>query len=196
MSSQSLLAKTLEDKQAQSTFGWCVDESGAFDTGDGVRWLAKDQELLLSTYYLKHYIENPTLPMHKELALQANPESEALDMDDPNMDPGLKAHLERALKQKYPDWSPPEKKHVENAKKLNIKVIRRHEDTNFLLKYNPMLNGAMVLQLALKTEEAGVALANHHLSIFAAAHLYNALRQQNLIDFAWPAMERIVDVHN
>jgi hypothetical protein len=68
-------------------------------------------------------------------------------------------------------------------------------NTNFLTKFNPFMNGALALDLVLKTEEAGVALANHHLSIFATAHLYNALRQLQVIDFQWPAIDRIIDIH-
>ncbi|KAK5112845.1 hypothetical protein LTR85_011072 [Meristemomyces frigidus] len=40
----------------------------------------------------------------------------------------------------------------------------------------------MAMELALKREEAGIALANSYLSIFGVAHLYNAVRQQKLLD--------------
>lgn len=46
-----------------------------------------------------------------------------------------------------------------------------------------------------QTEEAGVALANHHLTYFSTCHLYNAMSQQNMIDFEWPELERIVELH-
>ena len=45
---------------------------------------------------------------------------------------------------------------------------------------NPLYCGTILLNLAAMTEEAGVALANHHLSIFGTAHLYNAMRQLDL----------------
>ena len=45
------------------------------------------------------------------------------------------------------------------------------------------------------SEEAGVALANHHLSIFATAHLYNALIRLGICDIRWPEMQQIIDLH-
>lgn len=43
-------------------------------------------------------------------------------------------------------------------------------------------------------EEAGIALANHHMSIFATAHFYNAI--QELTEIRWPDIDRIIDLHS
>lgn len=53
----------------------------------------------------------------------------------------------------------------------------------------------MVLDIVLEIGKAGIALANHHLSVFATAHLYNALRHYKAIHFKWQILERIKDVH-
>ena len=35
---------------------------------------------------------------------------------------------------------------------------------------------------------AGIKLANHHLTIFAVAHLYNALQQAQVVQGKWPEL--------
>ncbi|RYO80856.1 hypothetical protein DL762_007429 [Monosporascus cannonballus] len=49
-----------------------------------------------------------------------------------------------------------------------------------------------MLRLLVEYQEAGLSLANHHLGIFAAAHIYNALRQHKMLDRPWPIMDRII----
>lgn len=49
-------------------------------------------------------------------------------------------------------------------KKLNIKQVRPNEDSNFTTNSNLLYCGTLLLKLAAMIEEAGVALANHHLS--------------------------------
>jgi hypothetical protein len=118
--------KTLsrEANQTQNTLGFHVDSSNALDTPPGIRWLSKDNDLLSSIYGLLQQIEQPRFPMFKEMMLENNPETVGIDVDDPNVDPVLKQALEERLREKYPDWTPPEQKHVENAKRLNLRSIR------------------------------------------------------------------------
>ncbi|KAK4949146.1 hypothetical protein LTR10_012519 [Elasticomyces elasticus] len=168
----------VEAALAQKTFDFKIGSDGVLDAGGGLRWLGKDSSLMLELYGLKHSIEQPTFGEFKRSM--------------PDMDPAIKAAIEKQLKEKYPDWKPPEQKHVDNAKRLNIQHIRPHEDENFLTNYNPIYCGTAALLLALKTEEAGIALANHHMTIFATAHLYNALKQLHVIDIEWPALDRII----
>lgn len=87
-----------------------------------------------------------------------------------------------------------EPEHEKNFQQLNVKMIRPHEDSRFLENPNAFSTGTVMLDLALRTEEAGISLANHHMSILATAHLYNALRQQRLINLEWPAMDRIIQL--
>ncbi|KAL8644272.1 MAG: hypothetical protein Q9226_007850, partial [Calogaya cf. arnoldii] len=41
-------------------------------------------------------------------------------------------------------------------------------------------------------EHAGTALANHHQSIFAIAHLYNAARQTKTLTTSWPTLDKVI----
>ncbi|KAK5692860.1 hypothetical protein LTR97_010336 [Elasticomyces elasticus] len=182
----------VEAALAQKTFDFKIDSDGVLDAGGGLRWLGKDSSLMLEMYGLKHSIEQPTFGEFKRSMVDGSSKSNGLALDSPDMDPAVKAAIEKQLKEKYPDWKPPEQKHVDNAKRLNIQHIRPHEDENFLTNYNPIYFGTAALLLALKTEEAGIALANHHMTIFATAHLYNALKQLHVIDIEWPALDRII----
>lgn len=62
------------------------------------------------------------------------------------------------------------------------------------MTHGPLLCGTLMLDVDVRQAELGVALANHHLSIFATAYLYNALRQLELVDLIWPEMERIMEL--
>lgn len=129
--------------------------------------------------------------MFKRLMLDNRREMKPIDLDSPDTDPALKEAMMKRMEEKYPDWTPPEQEHVEIAKRLNLEP-RLNEDTQFLLNFNPLYAGTAAFNLALEPEEAGVGLANHHMSIFVTAHLYNALRQQKLIDIRWPTLDRII----
>lgn len=74
-------------------------------------------------------------------------------------------------------------------------MIRPSDEKQFVLTHNPLLCGRTASSLDVKKEEAGIALANHHLSMFAAAHVYNSLQQLHLSDIRWPEMERIIELH-
>lgn len=60
---------------------------------------------------------------------------------------------------------------------------------------NPLYCGTILLNLAAMTEEAGIALANHHLTILPVAHLYNTLRQLSLTQIRWSEMEKVIEIH-
>ncbi|KAK3705021.1 hypothetical protein LTR37_013538 [Vermiconidia calcicola] len=162
-----------EAAQVQDSFEFHIDSTGALDTGGGVRWLKKDDSLPMEVYTIMQQIERPSFHLFKQMMLDqnSNTESESMDIHDPK--------------------TPPE---IREAR-LDIKMIRPHENLNFASEYNPFFSGTKALELALKVEDAGVALANHHLSIFATAHLYNALRQHQVINFQWPVMDRIMELH-
>ncbi|KAK5674274.1 hypothetical protein LTS10_013012 [Elasticomyces elasticus] len=184
----------VEAALAQKTFDFKIDSDGILDTGGGVRWLAKDESLMLGLHGLKIRIEHPTFGEYKRGMLDGSSEDNGLSLDSPDMDPEVKAAIEEQLNKKYPDRKPPEQKYIDNAERLNIQFIRPHEDENFLINYNPIYCGTAALLLALKTEEAAIALANHHMTIFATAHLYNALKQLRVIDIEWPALDRIMEL--
>jgi hypothetical protein len=58
---------------------------------------------------------------------------------------------------------------------VDISWIIPNRDLDFYMNKNPLYCGTVVMAQRLSAEEAGVRLANHHGSIFAVAHIYNAL---------------------
>ena len=44
-------------------------------------------------------------------------------------------------------------------------------------------------------EKADITFANHQLTIFAMAHLYNLLQQTKVIQGKWPELDRIIQLH-
>jgi len=94
------------------------------------------------------------------------------------------------------DWVEPDQatkdQWAKNAKEMNLKAIDPNPDPALYMNKNPLYCGTLLLSQMVSTEALGIALANHHVSIFAVAHLYNALRNMDLIDFAWPDLERII----
>lgn len=180
-------------KQADKVFGWYVDETGTLDTGD-IRWRSADNELMMDTYGQVLQIRQPTFPMLEHMMLEANPLSEGFDLDDAS--PEIKAAVRQRMIENGmdPDDGPTEE-HKQNAQKLNPKMIRPNDDGDYALKHNALMCGTLVLKLATNKKEAGIALANHHMSIFATAHLYNGVRQLKLSEVQWPEMERIIELH-
>ena len=81
---------------------------------------------------------------------------------------------------------------VEGPMLDNFLPIKPSTDPDFLYSHNPVHCGTMSLQLAISLETAALALANHHKSIFGAAHLYNALLQANLLQDRWPEMDALI----
>ncbi|KAK3725514.1 hypothetical protein LTR37_000484 [Vermiconidia calcicola] len=186
-----------EAAQVQDSFEFHIDSTGALDTGGGVRWLKKDDSLPMEVYTIMQQIERPSFHVFKQIMLgqNSNTESESMDIYDPKTPPEIREAVLQRFREQGRDTRPPTAEHNENAKRLDIKMIRPHENLNFASEYNPFFSGTKALELALKVEDAGVALANHHLSIFATAHLYNALRQHQVIDFQWPVMDRTMELH-
>lgn len=107
-----------------------------------------------------------------------------------------RAMAEQEDRMRSAGWTPPTQEHRETALKIGAnKMIRYNEDPNFLVKANMLYSGSLLLDVALMVEDAGVSLANHHLSIFGTAHLYNALMQLGICETHWPEMDRIIDLH-
>ncbi|CAJ2500219.1 Uu.00g030720.m01.CDS01 [Anthostomella pinea] len=78
---------------------------------------------------------------------------------------------------------------------LDIRVIKPAAQDEFINTHNPVYTGSVLLKLALLYHDTGLSLANHHLSIFATAHLYNALRQLHMLQDKWHVMDRIIELH-
>ena len=87
--------------------------------------------------------------------------------------------------------------HEANAKPLNMKGCDRSRTiaswripapSTLGLRFLIWRSGRNMARIA------GISLANHHMSLFAVAYLYNGLRQQQLIGFEWPLVERIMEL--
>ncbi|KAI0021674.1 hypothetical protein F4780DRAFT_778457 [Xylariomycetidae sp. FL0641] len=176
----------------QEAFRFFIGPGGVLDTED-VRWLPKDSELMMSLYgRITCHLQGSTFPQYKRLRVQTA--GNRGDITPPQDSTNMPPHVEAELRAK--GWTPPDPGVEETARRIRAtKAIKPHEDPAFLYKANPLYGGTVILDVAAMVEEAGVALANHQLSIFGAAHLYNALVQTGACQHRWPAMDRIIELH-
>ncbi|KAI4258125.1 MAG: hypothetical protein L6R42_005287, partial [Xanthoria sp. 1 TBL-2021] len=118
---------------------------------------------------------------------------EGLDPGDPEFQKLLRKQL--AEEGVVPDDEPPDPKHEENARKLNLKSIQASKDPNYLFTTNPIYCGIVSFSMLTDFEAAGISLSNWHKSIWPTAHLYNALQQSSGISRSWPEMDKLIDLH-
>lgn len=85
--------------------------------------------------------------------------------------------------------------HMATAERLNIRPIEPNPELTYIFTRKPVYCGTLAFKVAVDMEEAGVALANHHLTIFTISHLYNALQQNGLLKDCWPEMDSIIKLH-
>ncbi|KAF4537409.1 uncharacterized protein LTHEOB_1600 [Lasiodiplodia theobromae] len=183
-------------KHTQRNIEFQIHSDGSLGTGD-TRWLTKDQNTIMDIYQLTE-MHIPYLPVgeFKKMMMAANKDNLAPGYSMDDAPPEVREAIREGLRKKGldPDDGPSEE-HKRNAKKLDLRPIPPAPEPNFAVTHNPLLCGMMALQLDVLNEEAGVALSNHHLSIFATAHLYNAIRQLRLTQISWPDLERVMDLH-
>lgn len=94
-----------------------------------------------------------------------------------------------------PDEGSISAEHLENAKRLNIKMIPPSQDPLHLFKTNPIYCGLVSFNLLRDFEVAGISLCNWHKSIWPTAHLYNALQRTSSITTLWPEMDELINLH-
>lgn len=184
-------------KHAKQDFEFQLYPNGSLGTGE-TRWLARDKNTLMDAYQLieKHI---PYLPVaeFKKMLMEANKHNlgpgYAMDDAPPEIQEAIREHYRK--RGRNSSFDGPSEEHKANAKRLNLRPIGPAPEPDFAITHNPLLCGTLALQLALLTEDAGVALSNHHLSIFATAHLYNALRQLKYIQIGWPELDRVMELH-
>ncbi|KAK5112846.1 hypothetical protein LTR85_011073 [Meristemomyces frigidus] len=83
-----------ECAQSQNAFQFKLDAEGVMGVGSGVRWLGKNTDLWASIDELHRRIDYSPLPQLKMSMLEGSA-AESFDMDDPDIDPALKAELEQ-----------------------------------------------------------------------------------------------------
>lgn len=178
-------------QQAKKTFSFTLHDDGALDTGE-VRWLAKDNELILDTWgLLEHHITYKALGQMKKETLASQGTLSRRSMTMGELPPEWRERLrEEGMLEESPE------EHKENMRRLDPQMIRPAPQPDFIISHNPLRRATLALKVALLREATGLALADHHLSIFAAAHLHNALRQLEAVPArSWPQIEHAMELH-
>lgn len=156
--------------------------------GSGERWLAKDAEHMMNLHaMLTFWIINNPFPSLKEKILEDHDPDQWVKVPE-----GMKGIMKEVEEMNNRNVLP---KHMETAKKLNIRPIEPNPELAYIFTRNPVYCGALAFNVAVDMEEAGVALANYHLTIFTMSHLYNALQQTGLLKGRWPEMDSIIKLH-
>ncbi|KAI0138552.1 hypothetical protein F4776DRAFT_618877 [Hypoxylon sp. NC0597] len=154
-------------------------------TCGNLKWPKSGEETLLAIYNIMKEIKTPVFPLMKNFMLQIRQTPRLYTWE--NTAPDLREKLN------VDERPPPE---VQAAfQQINLDLIKPAPDDDFVITHNPLYSGTVMLRLLLAHQDAGLILANDHLGIFAAAHLYNALRQLKMIDQEWQLMERIIQLH-
>ncbi|KAI1371236.1 hypothetical protein F4677DRAFT_450655 [Hypoxylon crocopeplum] len=151
----------------------------------GLNWPKSGRDIISRIYETLRSIELPTIPLMKNLLLQINHTSKMHTQTSSSPECRAKSNNDKRL---HPD-------NKTNPDQTRIEFIKPSPAEDFVIAHNPLYSGSVMLKLLLEYHEAGLSLTNPHLSIFAVAHLYNALRQLKMIDRQWPLMERITKLH-
>lgn len=156
--------------------------------GSGERWLVKDAEHMMNLHaMLTFWIINNPFPFLKEKVLEDHDPDQWVKVPE-EMEGIMKEVEEMNNGNVLPE-------HRETAKKLNIRPIEPNPELTYIFTRSPVYCGALAFNVAADMEKAGVALANHHLTIFTMSHLYNALQQTGLLKGRWPEMDSIIKLH-
>ena len=161
--------------------------------GNGECWHVKDADLPLNIHNsLKYWVVQAPLPSVKAMCDQqgVGQHTRIDDLPQETREQVLKEARARGI---HNDNVLPE--HNATAEKMDLKPIKPAKDPNFLYAKNPLYGGTLMFNLALDMEKAGITFANHHLTIFAMAHLYNILQQTKVIPGKWPELDRIIQLH-
>ena len=161
--------------------------------GNGECWHVKDADLPLRVHNsLKYWVVEAPLPSVKALCDQQGV-GHFGDIED--LPPEAREQVLQDMRARgiHNDDVLPE--HNATAEKMDLKSIKPAKDPNFLYANNPLYGGTLMFNLALDMEQAGITFANHHLTIFAMAHLYNVLQQTKVIQGKWPELDKIIQLH-
>lgn len=84
-----------EGDRAQNTFGFFVDAAGGIDVGGGVRWLSKNNKLIMEIYNrIDMHLRKPTFSMAKEMLLETEPEDYG-EADEPESQVIVQRNMQR-----------------------------------------------------------------------------------------------------
>ncbi|KAJ8060324.1 hypothetical protein OCU04_010658 [Sclerotinia nivalis] len=103
--------------------------------------------------------------------------------------------MENARAESGIDDEPCDPQHGENARTLDLRMIRPHKDMDFIFTHNPVYCGMMALRLITATEQAGLTHCCYHTVTTLLAYLYAECRRPKLLDIKWPDMEQMIELH-
>lgn len=157
----------------------------------GLCWHTNDANIAQDVYDIAEFwIKEASLPLIKaEIAANQKPGNQFIEFHD------FPQKIQDRLRAQgvHDDNVLPE--HKANAEKMDLSLIEPAEDPAFVFNCNPLYCGSLAFDIAIDMEIAGIKLANHHLTIFAIAHLYNALQQTQVVQGRWPELDKIIELH-
>lgn len=194
-----------EGRRQYELFEFFMDEEGALDNASGFRWHTKDWPLVKEIHdRVTAQMAGPGFVEHKKVMLEEyskrrqglvdrkctdEPPPEEHTLTSPNL-PAKRPRTDGA-----PILHEETVETCERSEKRTEEDVAPNPDPALYIKKNPLFCGTLMLCQTMSTEAAGVALANHHMSLFGVAHLYNAFQALKIIDIIWPDMERAISVH-
>lgn len=161
--------------------------------GSGECWHVKDADLPLKIHNsLKYWVVQAPLPSVKAMC---DREGVGSNVGIEDLPPEVREQVSREMRARglHNDDVLPE--HMATAEKMDLKPIKPAKEPDFLYAHNPLYGGTLMFNLVFDMEMAGITFANHHLTIFAMAHLYNILQQTKVIQGKWPDLDRIIQLH-
>ncbi|KAI1144327.1 hypothetical protein F5Y05DRAFT_418364 [Hypoxylon sp. FL0543] len=169
---------------AWNSFDFKATPEGKLITGD-LSWPTSAMDTLLGIYKMTKQIKAPAFAAMKTSMLETSQTHRLHTWDN--------LPLERRTQPDACECPSPEMQTA--VERMSQDLIKPEPAIDFAVTHNPLYSGTAMLKLVLEHQEAGLALANHHLSIFVVAHLYNALRQLKMVEQEWPLMEHIIKLH-
>ncbi|CAJ2501665.1 Uu.00g045180.m01.CDS01 [Anthostomella pinea] len=77
----------------------------------------------------------------------------------------------------------------------DVRLILPNPDPCFLFRHNPLLGAVLALDGFTARVIVGIDTANQRMTVFAVAHIYNLLRQQDPKFMPWESMDRVLKLH-
>lgn len=153
-----------EGERADKLYGISMAVDGRTQFRYELKWTDHDRDLIFATHHwVRDHMVDPTFVQFK-----------------------------KSYRKKQKNKARQQKRKGQVVPPASADTVKNHPDPALHINKNPLFCGTLVLSQMVLTERIGLNLANQHLSIFAMAHLYNALRKMELIDIVWDDMEQII----
>lgn len=160
---------------------------------EGEQWATRDGPAVLKLFENCQIMAVPFFQKMKESWLREMAPQNQMWHSLDSMNAEQREAVQELMKARGIDFAPPELQ--TKIQQFNIETIKPSTIPSFIYAANPIYCGLRSFELALDTEYVGLALANHHQSIYLVAHLYNAMLQTDILKIRWPLMDRIIELH-